>query len=108
MPIRADARSKGIHVKLDKETHAHFKARLAYHGLSMQEAFEEFARLVGSGSRVANNMMESLVTRHVRRELAEAGVEPLRRNRRQHMRDLDADTLYDLINEGADGEPQGG
>jgi len=103
VPIRADARSKGIHVKLDRETHANFKARLAHHGLSMQEAFEEFARLVGAGNKTANNMMEALVARHVRQELAEVGVEPIRRNRRQHLRDLDADTLYDLINEGSGG-----
>jgi len=103
VPIRADARSKGIHVKLDRETHANFKARLAHHGLSMQEAFEEFARLVGSGSKHANNMMEALVARHIRQELAEVGVEPIKRNRRQHLRDLDADTLYDLINEGSGG-----
>jgi len=104
MPAISDTtRTKGIHVKMDRETHAYFKARLAHLGLSMQEAFEEFARLVGSGSLSANRMMETLVKRRVNEEIREAGVRPIKHSRRR-VRELDTDTLYDLINEGTDSD----
>lgn len=92
-----DVRCKGVHVKLDKQTHANFKTKLIQHELSMQDAFEEFARLVGSDNVSATRMLERLVRERVKQELVEAGVTPSKRSRR--VNELDHETLYDLINE---------
>jgi len=92
---------KGVHVKLDRETHANFKMRLVQHGLSMQEAFEEFARLVGSGQPTANKMLERVIREHLKAELASVGLKPLKKSRR-YLGELDPDKLYDLINDGED------
>lgn len=98
MPVQVEnVRTKGIHVKLDRQTHANFKACLVHHGLSMQEVFEEFARLVGSGNLSANRMIDGLIRRQLKKELAEAGIEPLKRDRRNRMRELDPESLYALI-----------
>lgn len=92
-----DVRCKGVHVKLDKQTHANFKTKLIQHGVTMQDAFEEFARLLGSDNVSANRMMERFVRNRVRQELASMGVDPVKRSK--HVNELDHETLYDLINE---------
>jgi hypothetical protein len=100
MPTKSESiRTKGVHVKLDKSTHAAFKAKLVEYGLSMQEAFEEFARLVGSGNFSANNILERLIRRQIKAELATVGLKPMKQ-RLRHVSELDANRLYDLINEG--------
>lgn len=71
----------------------------------MQEAFEEFARLVGAANPSAVRMLERLVMLRVRAELAEMGVKPSlgKRSRSKKVDELDHDVLYGLINEeGAD------
>lgn len=97
-------RVKGVHVKLDKETHANFKSQLAQHGLSMQEAFEEFARLVGSGSASANNLLLRLLRREIKEELASVGLKPSSQRTPKRINELDPERLYDLINEEASDE----
>lgn len=99
MPAIPDTiRIKGVHVKLDKETHANFKIKLIQHGVSMQEAFEEFARLIGSGSASANNLLVNLVKRQVKEELATVGLKPFRNRKPRRISELDEDGMYDLIN----------
>lgn len=92
-----DVRCKGVHVKLDKQTHTNFKTKLIHHEVSMQDAFEEFARLVGSDNVSAIRMLERLVRNRVKSELASVGVTPSKRPKR--INELDHETLYDLINE---------
>lgn len=94
-------RIKGVHVKLDRETHANFKSQLAQHGLSMQEAFEEFARLVGSGSASANNLLVRLLRNQVKEELATVGLKPSSQRTSKRINELDSERLYDLISEEA-------
>lgn len=107
MPLKPDTiRVKGVHVKLDRETHANFKSQLAQHGLSMQEAFEEFARLVGSGSPSANNLLIRLINSQVKAELATVGLKPTPKRRSRRISELDPERLYDLINEGESGETE--
>lgn len=103
MPFKTDSiKVKGVHVKLDRETHANFKAQLVHRGLTMQEAFEEFARLVGSGSISANNLLDRLIRMQVKEELESVGLtyKPNRKPRR--LSELDPESLYDLINEDED------
>lgn len=98
--MRADVLQdrKCIHIKLDKQVHAHLRAKMFQHGLSMQEVFEEFARqLVGDEFR-AVRIVQNLISRKVQEQLE--GVTPKRRRRRdQHVGELDQDTLYNLISE---------
>jgi hypothetical protein len=94
-----ETRSKGVHVKLDKETHLAFKIKLLHHSVSMQEAFEEFARQVGMGSVSANNIIVRMIRHKIKLELASVGLKPSRRKPR-YVSELSDDGLYDLINEG--------
>ncbi len=94
-----ETRCKGVHVKLDKETHASFKTKLIEHGVSMQDAFEEFARQVGAGSPSANNLITRMVREKIRIELAEVGLTSNRKRPSRRLGELDDEKLYDLINE---------
>lgn len=71
----------------------------------MQEAFEEFARLVGSGQATANNLLTRLLRNQLKEELASVGLKPFSPNRKK-LRDVDSDRLYDLINEDALDDPE--
>lgn len=88
---------KGVHVKLDKSVHAALRGKLFNHNLSMQEVFEEFAKLLVTDDAKANRMIENLTIRKVKEAIE--GKEPQRRRDRS-ISDLDHDTLYDLIEEG--------
>lgn len=103
MPAIPDTiRSKGVHIKMDRETHMNFRIKLVELGLTMQEAFEEFAKMVGDGNLSANNLLQRFKREQVRAELATVGLQPLKnRNRKpRRLSELDAEGLYDLINEG--------
>ncbi len=102
MPIKTDTvRFKGIHIKMDRQTHADFKARLVYCNVSMQEAMEEFARLVGSGNLSALRMLDRLVREKLKKELSSVGLQPYKPGHRRRLHELDPNALYDLISEGS-------
>jgi hypothetical protein len=93
-------RPKGVHIKLDKSTHAHFKARLIHHNVSMQDAFETFAKLVAEGNHSANAIVERFVRMKIKEELASVGLKfdrPIRKQR--FVENIDTNGLYDLIDE---------
>lgn len=92
---------KCIHVKLDKEVHASLRAKLFQHNLSMQEIFDEFAKLVVSDDRAAERIVENLVMRKVKEALEGKPKRP----RQRAVSELDHDALYDLIEEGTPDEP---
>ena len=102
--MSSEIRSKNIHVKLDKKTHTRFKTGLIVLGVSMQEAFEEFAKRVADGDKSAVNIVERMVRTRVKQELAEVGLKPGLGRRRRVLDELDQDVLYDLINEGEQGD----
>lgn len=89
---------KCIHVKLDKDVHASLRAKLFQHNLSMQELFNEFAKLVVSDDHKAGIIIERLVMRKVR----EAIDGKPKRSRDRSINELDHDALYDLIEENND------
>jgi len=98
-----DDRCKGIHIKLNRETHSLFKTMLIQHGLSMQEAFEEFARLVGSGNLTANALLSRYIRNKAKIELAEVGITiSPRRKKMRITSELNDENLYGLISEGDD------
>jgi len=86
---------KCVHVKLDKDVHASLRAKLFQHNLSMQEVFDEFAKLFVTEDSRANRIVEQLVMRKVK-EAIEGKPKKLDRS----VNELDHDTLYDLIEEG--------
>jgi hypothetical protein len=90
---------KCVHVKLEKDVHAAFRARLFKHGISMQEVFDEFAKLVCSDDSKATKIVEALIMRKIR-EVIDGAPKKKRRNERK-INELDHDALYDLI-EGSD------
>ena len=101
----SEIRCKGVHVKLEKETHASFKTKLIQHGVSMQQAFEEFARLVGAGNLSANRLLERMVRDRIKDELASVGLKPTKRKRKpRYISELDDEKLYDLISEEEDAD----
>lgn len=107
MTTSSDIKCKGVHVKLDKDTHMNFRTKLIVHGISMQEAFEEFARMVGEGNLSANNLIEKMIRLRIKAELATVGLPGQPRKRRpRHISELDDEGLYDLISESED--PDGG
>ena len=91
---------KCVHVKLDKDVHAALRAKLFQHNLSMQEVFDEFAKLIASDDARAGRMLEQLVMRKVK----EAIDGKPKRTRDRSVNELDHDALYDLIEEGPDSD----
>lgn len=89
---------KCVHVKLDKEVHAALRAKLFQHNLSMQEVFDEFAKLFAGDDRRAESIVENLVKRKVK----EAIEGKPKRPRDRSVGELDHDALYDLIEDSND------
>lgn len=93
--FRHDIRSdrKGIHFQISKTTHAGLRAQLFKHNISMQEAFNEFARLVVAEDRTALRVVEGIAKRKLMGQLEEI--------KRLHFErppdDLDKESLYHLI-----------
>jgi len=101
----SNVRCKGVHVKLDRLTHARFKMKLIEHGLTMQEAFESFARFIGDGNSSANNLLEKHIRTKLKEELAEVGITPLRKRKTpRYVSELSDAAIYDLIDRGDDDE----
>lgn len=101
-----DVKSKGVHVKLDRETHYRFRTRLLQHDVTMQDAFEEFARLVGIENPAAVRMIERMVNERIKRDLDNVGIKSTKRKPRR-LSELDNERLYDIINEGHDESERG-
>ena len=106
---RPGARCKGVHVKLDRDVHKRFKMKLLEHGVSMQEAFEAFAKAVAAEKASAIAIVDRAVRDRAKAALAEFGLRPLKGMRPgTAVRELDADTLYGLINEEGDNVDEDG
>lgn len=99
MPIKhINNRAKGVHIKLDHDTHKRFKLNLVNQGLTMQDAFEEFARLVGEGNPTAIAILNRMIKDRVKTELMSVGLVPgPDRPKAKMLGELDSDRLYDLI-----------
>ena len=87
---------KCIHVKISKEVHAALRAKLFKHDLSMQEVFDEFARLlVDDNNSRATRIIQNLVDKKLARALA--GLP--KRIPRATFGEYDTEMLYSLIND---------
>lgn len=95
-------RPKGVHIALQASTHKSFKLRLVEHDISMQEAFEQFAKSIANGDQWAVRFLEKLNIMRVKNELASVGLSRKfnMRTRLTHPSELDTEALYSLIDEG--------
>jgi type II secretory pathway component PulF len=93
-----------IHVKLSKDVHFAFRTRLLERGLTMQDAMDEFARLVADEDHRAMKIVERLAARNAQAELNAARAVP---DRLRKVSELDAETLYNMINSGEEDGDQG-
>lgn len=84
---------KGIHVKLDKQVHAALRAKLFQYNLSMQEVFDNFARLIAEDNRRAQVILDLLVQKKLK-----ASIEGKQKQKETGLSEMDAETLYNLIN----------
>jgi len=87
---------KSIHFKLDKEVHFALRAKLFKHNITMQELFDEFARLVATDTAKGQSIIESIINKKVKKVLS--GPKPVRRKKKESFNELDSDALYNMIN----------
>lgn len=88
---------KCIHVKLDKETHTALRSKLFKHNVSMQDLFEECARLVATETQRGQLIIEAIVNRKIKEAIS--GV---KRKKESRIDDVDVETLYNMINASSD------
>ena len=58
---------KSIHFKLDRNVHFALRAKLFKHNVTMQELFDEVARLVASDTARGQTIIESIVNKRLKR-----------------------------------------
>jgi len=95
--MRSDVLSskKCLHVKLDKDTHFALRAKLFKHDISMQDLFEECARLVVTETAKGQSIVDSIV----KRKIKEAITGKPSKKKEFFVSDLDAETLYNMISD---------
>jgi len=84
---------KSIHIKLSKDVHFALRAKLFKHNISMQELFDEFARMVATDMPKGQAVLNSIIGRKTKSVLSSPS-----KKKKEPIRNFDADVLYDLIN----------
>lgn len=85
--------NKGIHIKLKKDTHTFFRAEMFKAGISMQEAFNEFALQVAEGTKSGKNIVAAAAAKKIKQSIDKSS-----RRKERDIGEVDVDTLYELIN----------
>lgn len=88
---------KSVHFKLDKEVHLALRAKLFKYNISMQELFDEFARMVVTEVPKAHSIVDSIVGKKMRSTLSN-GPSKRRKVKNIQATPFEADALYDMIN----------
>lgn len=88
------SKKKCVHIKLDKNIHFALRMKLFKHNLSMQDLFNEIARLVAEDTPKGQSIVESIINKKVK--FAMLGKEKAKKN--EYNSDLDNETLYNMIN----------
>ncbi len=99
-----EVKSKAVHIKLSRLIHHNFRVKLLQHDVTMQEAFEEFARLIGEDNGPAMRIIEHIVNEHIKEELKNTQLKGPKTSRRKpsKLKELDNDRLFDIIRENQD------
>lgn len=95
-----------INVKLCKEVHASFRSKLLERGITMQDAMDEFAKLIADDDQRALGIVDRLATKKAQAELTAISKS---KDHSRKMSELDAEALYNMISDGEedDGDDQG-
>lgn len=91
---------KCIHIKISKEVHSSLRMKLFKHNITMQELFNEFARLVVTDTAKSESIIKFIVRKRLEAFL-NATTEK-KQIKVSQMGDLDNETLYSLINDSED------
>lgn len=84
---------KSIHIKLSKDVHFALRAKLFKHSISMQELFDEFARMVATDTAKGQAVLNSIIASKTK-----SAIEGKPRKKKEPIRNFDVDALYNLIN----------
>lgn len=90
---------KSVHIKLTKDVHLALRAKLFKYNVSMQELFDEFARLVATDVPKAQSIVDSIVSKKIKRVLKTTIKTP---KKKESFNSFDSDALYDMINSSED------
>lgn len=85
---------KGIHIKLDRETHTALRALTFQRGITMQDVFEEFATLLTSDNKRAIGILDSFILRRLNLPKRKSAY---KKKKEVEMSDPEKQSLYDLI-----------
>lgn len=85
---------KCIHIKLTKEVHAGLRSVLFTRGMSMQEVHEELSRLIATGDKRLERILDEYARRRVQQQIDKLKAP----KSKERIGELDQDALYDLIN----------
>ena len=88
---------KSIHLKLDRNVHFALRAKLFKHNVTMQELFDEVARLVATDAARGQTIIESIITKKIKKVLS-TNSSVVKRKKKESFSDLDSDALYNMIN----------
>lgn len=86
---------KSVHIKLSKESHAALREKLFKHCLTMQDVFEEITNVILSDSVRADRIIQEIIKKKIKQQ-----IEGIKKSSRQPVEEYDANTLYNLIEEG--------
>ena len=94
--------NKCVHIKLSKEVHTELRAKLFRYGISMQEIFVEFARLIVEDSPKGISIVNAFINRKIRKDIDDPFMKLKRPTKK--FNDVDCESLYRLINDDEDSE----
>jgi hypothetical protein len=83
---------KCVHIKISKEVHFALRAKLFKHSISMQELFDEFARVVATDSPKGQFFVDAIVNKKIKNALEG------KKKKRDLIGEFDSETLYSMIN----------
>lgn len=83
---------KSVHIKLDKDVHCAIREKLFKHNITMQDLFEEFARLVASESPRGQTMITTVVEKKIKQ-----AIEGKPKRRQLSFSELDSETIYSIL-----------
>lgn len=89
---------KCVHFKIDKEIHHALRAKLFKHNISMQELFNEFARLVATDTARGQSVIDSIINRKVKKVLSTSNSVGTKQRKNESFGNFDSDILYNMIN----------
>lgn len=84
---------KGLHVKLDKEVHTALRTLCFQRGITMQDIFCEFARLLITSDKRATGLLDSFILKKLNKSTKPQN----KRKKMPTFSEPDKESLYDLI-----------